>query len=105
MWPELDFEALSREEHALSPVRTPDVVERIVVFVRLELYNRGQPCGAAALRRRQPEQYCLRPLPSLCRIGEILVRHGLTHGRIGRYESDEPCWLPASSRIPERERR
>jgi len=37
----------------------------------------------------------------LRRIGDILIRHGLTHGRTGWYEGDEPAWLPTSGRIPE----
>ena len=53
-------------------------------MVRLERYNRSQPCGADALRKRLRTFYRLRPLPSTRMIGRILARHGLTHGRTGR---------------------
>lgn len=105
MWHELDHDALAREEHAFAPPRLPEEVEEIVVMVRLELYNRNLPCGAAALRRRLQVHYCLRPLPSRRRIGQILVRHGLTHQRTGWHAGEELDWLPESSCVQRKERR
>ena len=54
-------------------------------YVRLELYNRGEFCGAQAIRWRLEEQQ-VQPLPCLRTISRILARHGLTHRRTGRYE-------------------
>lgn len=105
MWHELDFEAMARGEHANAPRPRPEDAERIVVFARLELYNRGMPCHASALRGRLRDHYGLRPPPSLRRIRQILKLHGLTHRRTGWYEGDEPGWLPAASRVPREERR
>lgn len=105
MWYELDFEAMAREENAYAPRQQPAEVESLVVFVRLELYNRELPCGAAALRNRLRDHYSLRPLPSLRRIRQILRCHGLTHRRTGWYEGEEPGWLAPASRIPREERR
>ena len=67
-----------------------DEVEQSGVMVRLELYNRGLPCGPKALRRRLCEHHALRPLPSERTIARILARNGLTHNRTGWYEGDEP---------------
>ena len=77
-------------------------VNGIVRVVRLELYNRGLACGAGAIRRRLDEVYKLKPLPSIRTIGRILAAEGLTHGRTGRYEGEEPCWGPASAKQPKR---
>jgi hypothetical protein len=69
--------------------RLPEDLEGLVVMERLSCYNRGLPCGAAALRRRLRERYGERSAPSVGWIGRVLSRHGLTHGRTGRYESEE----------------
>jgi len=83
-------EALWYQEHSRKPVqmpsRTPKEIEEIVKYVRLELYNRAEFCGAQAIRWRLEEEK-VQPLPSLRTIGRILVRHGLTHRRTGRYEA------------------
>jgi len=47
----------------------------------------------------------IRPLPSVLRIARILTVYGLTYGRTGWYEGDEPDGLPASALIPKEERR
>jgi transposase InsO family protein len=65
--------------------RTPEEIEEIVKYIRLEMYNRGEFCGAQAIRWRLEEEQ-IEPLPCLRTIGRILVRHGLTHRRTGRYE-------------------
>ena len=46
MGSELDLEQMEREEHASTDPRSPQEVEAVVTMVRLELYNRGQPCVA-----------------------------------------------------------
>ena len=99
MWHELDPEALAREAFVPAPESTPEEVEAIVVIVRLELCNRGIPCGAVALRERLREHERLRPLPSVRRIGRILTLYGLTHGRTGWYDGGEPDWLPIAARV------
>jgi len=69
MWKDVNQERLAEEEHAYSPPRPPEEVEQIVGSARLELYNRGLPCGARALHRRLDEFYHLKPLPSVRSIG------------------------------------
>ena len=71
--------------------RPPQEMEQIVVFVRLQLYNRGLPCGPAALRRSLISQYQLTGVPSERTIARILARNGLTHGRTGWYDDDQSC--------------
>jgi hypothetical protein len=105
MFSELDMEQMAREQNAWSGVRPPEEVEQIVVMVRLELYNRGLPCGPKALRRRLDEHYALKPLPSERTIARMLSRNGLTHARTGWYEGDEPQDIPQSARRPSRELR
>lgn len=90
MWSEVDKEMLEREEFSYAGPCSPEEVEQMIVMVRLERYNRGLKCGAAALHRLLHEQYSLRPLPSVRKIGEILTRHCLTNGRTGWYEGEDP---------------
>jgi hypothetical protein len=68
--------------------RSAAEIEQIVVYVRLDLYNRNLPCGAQAIRHHleQLEDGIVRPLPSLSTINRILRRNGLTHRRTGHYE-------------------
>jgi hypothetical protein len=101
MWGELDQEALEREEHAWR--REPwssEEIEQLVVMERLHRYTQGLPCGAVALRQRLREHYSVRPLPSTRWIGQVLTRHGLTHGRTAWYEGEEPDSLPNSAQAP-----
>jgi transposase InsO family protein len=67
------------------PSRTSAEIEGIVKLFRLELYNRGEFCGAQAIRWQLEEQD-VQPVPSLRTISRILSRHALTHRRTGRYE-------------------
>ena len=90
MWKDLNLEQMEAEENAYSPPRPPEEVEQIVVMDRLNLYNQGLPCGAAALRVRLATHYNLKPLPSERTIGRILARNGLTHGRTGWYGDRNP---------------
>ncbi|MBU4457068.1 MAG: hypothetical protein KKA65_06220, partial [Nanoarchaeota archaeon] len=84
MWKDLDLEQMEREENAYTGLRPPKEVEQIVVMIRLELYNRGLPCGPKVLRRRLDEHEALKPpLPSERTIARILARNGLTCGRSG----------------------
>ena len=69
-----------------------------MVMVRLELYNRGLPCGPKALHGRLDVHEHLRPLPSERTIARMLARNGLTYGRTGWYEGEDPEWLPASAK-------
>ena len=79
---------MEQEENSSADLRPPEEMEQIVVTVRLELYNRGLPCGPKALRRRLDEREVLRPLLSERTIARILARNGLTCGRTGWYEND-----------------
>ena len=94
MWKDLDLEQMGRDENAYAGLRSPEEVEQIVVMVRLELYNRGLPCGSKTLRRRLDEYEALRPLPSERTIARILARNGLTCRRTGWYEGDESEDMP-----------
>jgi hypothetical protein len=102
MWTQLDLEKMATEENAYEGPRTAEEVEQIVSLARLELYNRGLPCGAVAVRNRLDALYQLKPLPSTRTIGHILARNGLTDGRTGWYEGDQIEWAPATSRGPKR---
>jgi len=64
--------------------RQREKIEEIVELVRLNLYNRGLPCGNKAVRAELEEQ-CVEPLPSLRTINRILDHRGLTHQRTGHY--------------------
>ena len=98
MWKDLDLEQMEREENSYAGLRPPEEVEEIVVMVRLELYNAGLPCGPKALRKRLDEREVLRPLPSERTIARMLARNGLTYGRTGWYEGDEPKDIPVNCR-------
>jgi len=78
--------------------RSSQELEEIIVWMRLDLYNRGLPCGAKVLRRTLAADPSLRPLPSERSIGRILARNGLTYSRTGWYEGDVPC-LPARATL------
>lgn len=81
-------ETQTPDANPMTASRSLKEIEQIVVLTRLSLYNCGLPCGAAALRRhlRQHDDVC--PLPSVRRIGQWLVRHGLTHARTGWYAGE-----------------
>jgi hypothetical protein len=66
---------------------TAQEIEEIVVTVRLELYNRGLPCGPKAIRKQMDDEHILH-LPSKSTISRILTRKCLTHGRTGWYAED-----------------
>lgn len=63
-------------------------IEAVVVLMRLELYNRGRPCGPKALRHCLAEYLPPASLPSERTIARILAGCGLTHGRTGWYPHD-----------------
>ena len=88
MGSELDLEQMEREENAYAGFHSKVEVEEIVQMVRLQLYNRGQPCGPRALRQRLDQHYSLKPLPSERTIARILAKNQLTHKRTGYYKSD-----------------
>lgn len=88
------------DTNPMAASRSLEEIEQIVVLTRLSLYNRGLPCGAAALHRHLRQHDNVHPLPSIRRIGHLLVRHGLTHARTGWYEGEEPNGLPVATRNP-----
>lgn len=61
---------------------TKEEIVEIIKMKRLELYNRGQHCGAKAIKNSM-EQENIEPVPSESSIGRILSLHGLTHRRTG----------------------
>jgi len=42
--------------------------------------------------------YNVQPLPSERAISRILAKNGLTYGRTGWYEGDDPEWIPESAK-------
>jgi hypothetical protein len=105
----VDARGVGRQTDGEMPWWSPDEVEQTVAMVRLHLYNRCLPCGAAALRRYLDEQEGLRPLPSTRRISRILTRYGLTYGRTGWYDEetveDLPAEVPRSAWVAPAQRR
>ena len=90
----------SRSQRPLiTPTRTPLEIEEIVKLVRLNLYNRDLFCGAQAIRWEM-EELNVRPLPSIRTIDRILSHQGLTHRRIGRYESKGKAYPKLPSLVP-----
>jgi len=79
-------------------LHTAQEVEDIIISVRLSLYNQAVSCGPAAVRRTMDTLYNVQPLPSERAISRILAKNGLTYGRTGWYEGDEPEWLPESAK-------
>jgi transposase InsO family protein len=68
-----------------NPNRTPQEIEELVQYIRLDLYNEGLFCGAQAIQWEMEDQG-IKPLPSQRTIARILARRELTHRRTGRYE-------------------
>ena len=81
------------------PLRTPREIEKIVVNIRLELYNEGVFCGAQAITWEMEEQR-IEPIPSLSTINRIIKRNGLTHRRTGRYISKGKKYPAPQATIP-----
>jgi len=77
------------KQTACCESRNRSEIEDIVTFIRLELYNRGKPCGGRAIVRRLDEQ-SVRPLPTERTVDRILAKHCLTNGRTGFYLEDDP---------------
>ena len=65
-------------------------VEDIIAMVRLELYNRGVPCGLAAIRKKIEQDHHVLPLPKKSMISRVLSERCLTHQRTGWYAEDSP---------------
>ena len=77
---------MNEKQATLNQTNTKQDIEDYVTFVRLELYNKGLPCGAKAIQLRLAKPYRVKPLPSVSTICRISSRRGLTHGRTGFYE-------------------
>ena len=72
--------------------RTKEQIKDAIRFVRLDLYNAGKKCGAAAIRD-QMQEMLIKPLPSESMINRTLDELFLTHQRTGFYEGDYPAWV------------
>lgn len=106
MSPPLDRDPVAQDPAADTAPLAPALVEQVVVAARLQLYNHGLPCGAAALHRYLREQVGLRPVPSIRRIRTLLTQYGLTYGRTGWYEGENlPAGRPPSAWLPPEQRR
>ena len=68
-------------------IYTPEEIEKIIIFERLYLYNRGEFCGAKAIQSKL-KLHNVRPLPSISTIHRILSPNCLTHRRTGYYPKD-----------------
>jgi len=98
MWSEVDKDELMKEQWVPSEPDTKEEIEKMVVFVRLQLYNDAVPCAPKAVRETMDTFYHFQPLPSERTIARILTRYGLTYGRTGWYEGEDLDWLPESAR-------
>ena len=76
------------KDHPRAPKSNPHQLDErvtgIIKLTRLNLYNRGEFCGAQAILW-ELDRLGWRPLPSARSINRILAREGLTHRRTGRY--------------------
>ena len=81
-----EFTEINEDCFSDRPMCTKAEIEELVELTRLELYNRGLPCGPKAIRKRLDLFYLVQPLPSERTISRILARRCLTHGRTGFYE-------------------
>lgn len=72
---------------SLNAIHTRKEITEIVQMIRLHLYNQGVHCGAGAIQQEM-ERENIKPVPSISTIGRILLRYGLTHGRIGFCDGD-----------------
>jgi len=88
---------LTKEQETHSDRRTAHEIAEIIVSFRLQLYNRAVSCGPKAIRNMM-DVYNARPLPSERIIARTLAQNGLTYGRTGWYEGDDPEWLPESAK-------
>lgn len=61
---------------------TREEIKKIVIMIRLELYNQGLCCGAKAIKNKM-ENNNIEPVPSESTIKRLLSSNGLTHGRTG----------------------
>lgn len=78
-----------KQNHIIkNPEFTKAEIEEIIIMKRLELYNRGECCGAKAIKKELEEEYLIDLAPSERTIGRILSKHCLTHRRTGFYEED-----------------
>lgn len=93
------------QANIVAAPRTAEEVEHIVVMAQLHRYNHGLLCGAHAIHRHLQAEALLHPLPSVRRIGSILARYGLTHGRTGWYEGEHLDGLPPSAQVPAERRK
>ena len=73
-------------------------VEDIVTMVRLELYNRGLPCGPAAIRKKMEQDRHVLPLPTKSMISRVLSERCLTNQRTGWYAEDSLQSVPQGKR-------
>ena len=71
-----------------NPEFTKAEIEEIIIMKRLELYNRGECCGAKAIKKKLEEDCLIDSSPSERTIGRILSKHCLSHRRTGFYEED-----------------
>lgn len=65
-------------------IYSKEKIEEIIIFVRLNLYNRGEVYGAKVIRK-ELENLNINPLPSLSFISNVLKWKGLTYRRTGHY--------------------
>lgn len=90
MLAELNDEAIIAQSCGTPSLNTAKEIEEIVVYARLERYNRNVPFGPRALRKHLDKALHIQPLPSERSIARILARNGLTHGRTGWYVGERP---------------
>ncbi len=88
MWNDLavdEREERIEESYVPTEPSTKEEIEKLVIMVRLELYNAAVSCGPQVIRDRMEKVYYANPLPSTRTIARILARNSLTHRRTGWY--------------------
>lgn len=85
MWNDVDVAETVEESYVPIEPSTKEEIEKVVIMVRLDLYNAAVPCGPQAIRDRIEKRCYANPLPSTRTIARILARNGLTHRRTGWY--------------------
>ncbi len=68
---------------------TREKMTAYITYFRLDLYNRGLPCGPEALQKKLREED-IAPVPSTSTIARAYRSQYLTHKRTGYYE-EENC--------------
>ena len=68
-------------------IRSKKEVKNAIEMVRLDLYNKGEPCGAKVIREEMKSLKVM-AVPSVSTINKVLQERYLTNKRTGFYKGD-----------------